>query len=1000
MTPKVKEQFAAHKEFLARELKHSGNIGPVKGAHERDPGAPITRGVVPNDFCADAIEIFCGDVVTQDNTNATTDPNEIVVSCRFGAAGPGSGSIWYKFVATTNEAYLQTCATAAPVTDTMIAVYRTTNPGAPCDNLVEIACNDDACALLSQVCATGLNIGETYYVKVALFADTNARGPITLSLDCACPGPCDVVCDPGATPEGEPECFDGYDDQFNGGCNSTPPVFSPITCGETVCGTSGNYSGGEPNAPLAFRDTDWYALTLTTETFVTWTVQAEFSVLAGIVDNGGVNDCTGVSAFLTFATAPECTDAVVSACLPAGTWWFFVSTTGFFDGVPCGAEYQGTLTCEPCLPGACCLPDGSCVAATGPECDSLGGLYQGDNTDCGSVTCPMPPPNNECVDAEMIDCNTSIVANNLLATPDPNGAEPLYSCSFGGPSPGFFSLWWKFVATDTSALVETCGLLEANDTMVAVYSADPGNPCGTLTEIGCNDDFCGLLSTVCVDGLTVGNTYYIRVSMFSPFNTRGDFNLSLTCPCPPPPTGACCIAGNCVDGLSADDCAAMGGTYQGDDVLCDEINCPIPPPNDNCEDAEGLSIPSSVDGSTILATLDSNAFTCVTSYSAPGVWYRVVGTGTTITAQTCGGITDYDTKLHVYCGECDALTCVTGNDDSCGLSSSVSWCSQAGATYYILVSGFSTAVGNFTLSVSEDGVGCTASVQCLPSGGCCIDLGTCIITTQDDCVAMGGSYVGDGSDCGFTGYAVEDCANPFEDISGTGTLSTIASDDASEPNVPIGFSFDFFGTSYDRIGLSANGFGSFDSVGLGDFSNDPIPNANTPNFLIAPLWDDLNGGIGTVHYQTLGAAPNRRFIAQWTGVPQLGSTTPNTFQFVLHEGTNAIEFHYSEVTAPGFAGDFSIGIENGSGTSGVSVPEAEIGAGVCKRFAATSLPSPCCPDKDGGGIGLSDLALILSGFGSCEGDPLYDRACDFNRDGCIALDDLARLLALFGQTCP
>ena len=114
-------------------------------------------------------------------------------------------------------------------------------------------------------------------------------------------------------------------------------------------------------------------------------------MLAGIIDNGGIASCPAPT-FLTFATAPECTDAVVSACLPAGTWWFFVSTTGFFDGVPCGAEYQGTLTCEPCLPGACCLRDGSCVAATGPECDAMGGIYQGDNTDCGSVNCPIPPP--------------------------------------------------------------------------------------------------------------------------------------------------------------------------------------------------------------------------------------------------------------------------------------------------------------------------------------------------------------------------------------------------------------------------------------------------------------------------------------------------------------------------------------------------------------------------------------------------------------------------------
>ena len=88
MTPKMKEQFAAHKEFLAREMKYAGNVGPVKGAWEPgNHGGSPNRGPVPNDFCEDAIELFCGDVVTQDNTSATTDPNEVVMSCRFGAPG-------------------------------------------------------------------------------------------------------------------------------------------------------------------------------------------------------------------------------------------------------------------------------------------------------------------------------------------------------------------------------------------------------------------------------------------------------------------------------------------------------------------------------------------------------------------------------------------------------------------------------------------------------------------------------------------------------------------------------------------------------------------------------------------------------------------------------------------------------------------------------------------------------------------------------------------------
>jgi alpha-tubulin suppressor-like RCC1 family protein len=54
-------------------------------------------------------------------------------------------------------------------------------------------------------------------------------------------------------------------------------------------------------------------------------------------------------------------------------------------------------------------------------------------------------------------------------------------------------------------------------------------------------------------------------------------------------------------------------------------------------------------------------------------------------------------------------------------------------------------------------------------------------------------------------------------------------------------------------------------------------------------------------------------------------------------------------------------------------------------------------DLDGDGhVGLADLALILSAFGSCAGAPTYNPQADFNGDGCVSLADLAMLLANFG----
>jgi subtilisin-like proprotein convertase family protein len=171
--------------------------------------------------------------------------------------------------------------------------------------------------------------------------------------------------------------------------------------------------------------------------------------------------------------------------------------------------------------------------------------------------------------------------------------------------------------------------------------------------------------------------------------------------------------------------------------------------NDLCQSAIPIAIPSLTSGSTIGATNDGTPF-CGTSNTAPGVWYSVIGDGTTLTATFCfgGGTADYDSKITVYCAGCDLLVCVGGNDDTCSLQSEVSWCAEAGTEYLILVHGFSSATGNFTLNLTSDGSPCTPSVDCNPAvGACCFIDGSCSIETPDNCDAAGGQYQGDGTNC-------------------------------------------------------------------------------------------------------------------------------------------------------------------------------------------------------------------------------------------------------------
>lgn len=221
----------------------------------------------------------------------------------------------------------------------------------------------------------------------------------------------------------------------------------------------------------------------------------------------------------------------------------------------------------------------------------------------------------------------------------------------------------------------------------------------------------------------------------------------------PPPTGACCVASSCQP-LTQADCALLGGVYIGDFAPCTPCVCAgTPPQNDRCTDAISLAIPAVVLGSTCAAAPDSSIAGdfCGASITAPGVWYRLVGTGRNLRVSTCSPLTDFDTKLSVFCaGGCAPdPTCISGSDDSCSnptLASTVSFCTQLGAEYLILVHGFNTAAGRFQLSVVDEGTPCTPSVSCTPVGACCTPSG-CSVTTQSDCTTAGGRWLGPGAAC-------------------------------------------------------------------------------------------------------------------------------------------------------------------------------------------------------------------------------------------------------------
>ncbi|MCI0405535.1 MAG: hypothetical protein L0Z48_12360 [candidate division Zixibacteria bacterium] len=148
---------------------------------------------------------------------------------------------------------------------------------------------------------------------------------------------CSVYCPPGAVAEGE-ACYLPGLDVTNGGCNSSPEVFSLVNCGDTICGTAEAESG--------IRDTDWYLHRFTSDTIVTWKVVAEFPPAIFILDVTA--GCAGLN-ILAFNSGNACDTVQLTADLSAGDYVFFVAPN-VFDGFACvdgPHDYVAWLDCVP-----------------------------------------------------------------------------------------------------------------------------------------------------------------------------------------------------------------------------------------------------------------------------------------------------------------------------------------------------------------------------------------------------------------------------------------------------------------------------------------------------------------------------------------------------------------------------------------------------------------------------------------------------------------------------
>lgn len=220
--------------------------------------------------------------------------------------------------------------------DTKLYVY---TEGWPPGN--PYACNDDNFDCVdppvdytSWLPEIALVAGQTYYIVVDAYGPD--CGDYVLEVEeVECTEPCDVVCE--GVPEGEPTCYYGYVDVYNGGCSTESYLYVPVSEEPHVyCGESGVFG----SSMGTLRDTDWYLIYPCGGVPITVTVVAEFDVLLMFVDLRG--GCENMSPY-SFVQVDECEPAVLSEYLPAGQFAIFIAPDDWLLEYDCGVEYSMTI---------------------------------------------------------------------------------------------------------------------------------------------------------------------------------------------------------------------------------------------------------------------------------------------------------------------------------------------------------------------------------------------------------------------------------------------------------------------------------------------------------------------------------------------------------------------------------------------------------------------------------------------------------------------------------
>ncbi len=199
---------------------------------------------------------------------------------------------------------------------------------------------------------------------------------------------------------------------------------------------------------------------------------------------------------------------------------------------------------------------------------------------------------------------------------------------------------------------------------------------------------------------------------------------------------------------------------------------------------------------------------------------------------------------------------------------------------------------------------------------------------------------------------------------GVSTSTGITVDDQYSDTLSIGFNFTFYGNTYSKLLIGANGNITFNDSLASGYNPWPITSSLLGNYevynSICGPWCDMDVVYGgDITYFTTGTAPNRIFGANYCHNGMYSSAScPGqyaTTQILLYESTNVVESHitHKTVCTAWNGGAAVVGVQNATGTAATAAPGRDYPA----TWSATDEAWRFTPDSVGASYAVDSIAF-------------------------------------------